>query len=179
MPGCTTRQRRILWFCLAGQSGDKTFAIKNSIATRHLKAKMLVAAYGAGNGADARAMRSGRRPAAQSARKWLSAAGCVNPQAQYHWHGRDFVASSGIVSYRDVATAMANRFSGQGGGSSTMPGQRANLEHAATALSFTHLARSKGESKPLRLSAYCGADGRIGGEMLGVEPGFVTLSRRR
>ncbi len=67
--------------------------------------------------------------------------------------GGIFVPSSGIVSYRDVATAMANRFQAKGGEIIYHAEVSALTEHAAGVVIRTSQGR---KSKPLRLSAVQG-----------------------
>ncbi|HBN2317397.1 TPA: FAD-dependent oxidoreductase, partial [Salmonella enterica subsp. enterica serovar Typhimurium] len=94
-------------FCLAGNQATKTFCDQNNIRYDTC-GKMLVAT----SELEMARMRAlWERTAANGLeREWLSAAELREREPNIIGLGGIFVPSSGIVSYRDVATAMANRF---------------------------------------------------------------------
>ncbi len=89
--------------------------------------------------------------------------------------GGIFVPSSGIVSYRDVATAMANRFQAKGGEIIYHAEVSALTEHAAGVVIRTSQGREI-ETATLIGCAGLMADRLV--KMLGVEPGFIICPFR-
>ncbi|SUG46267.1 GAB DTP gene cluster repressor [Salmonella enterica subsp. arizonae] len=170
MPGCTTRpaasKRGFVWQAIRR---PKPFAIKTTSATtpaakcwsppRSWKWRGC-ARYG-----------SGRRPNGLE-REWLSAAELREREPNIIGLGGIFVPSSGIVSYRDVATAMANRFQANGGEIIYHAEVSALTEHAAGVVIHTSQGREI-ETATLIGCAGLMADRLV--KMLGVEPGFYYL----
>lgn len=115
-------------FCLAGNQATKTFCDQNNIRYDTC-GKMLVAT----SELEMARMRAlWERTAANGLeREWLSAAELREREPNIIGLGGIFVPSSGIVSYRDVATAMANRFQAKGGEIIYHAEVSALTEHAA------------------------------------------------
>ncbi len=108
-------------------------------------------------------------------REWLSAAELREREPNIIGLGGIFVPSSGIVSYRDVATAMANRFQAKGGEIIYHAEVSALTEHAAGIVIRTSQGREI-ETATLIGCAGLMADRLV--KMLGVEPGFIICPFR-
>lgn len=156
-------------FCLAGNQATKTFCDQNNIRYDTC-GKMLVAT----SELEMARMRAlWERTAANGLeREWLSAAELREREPNIIGLGGIFVPSSGIVSYRDVATAMANRFQAKGG-EDHLPcrGQRAN--RTCRWRCHSHLARSGNRNRyAYRL---CRTDGGSAGQNAGRGARFYYL----
>lgn len=158
-------------FCLAGNQATKTFCDQNNIRYDTC-GKMLVAT----SELEMARMRAlWERTAANGLeREWLSAAELREREPNIIGLGGIFVPSSGIVSYRDVATAMANRFQAKGGEIIYHAEVSALTEHAAGVVIRT----SQGRESNRYAYRLCRADGGSAGQMLGVEPGFIICPFR-
>ncbi|ONF85630.1 hypothetical protein BXA16_06000 [Salmonella enterica subsp. enterica serovar Typhimurium] len=159
-------------FCLAGNQATKTFCDQNNIRYDTC-GKMLVAT----SELEMARMRAlWERTAANGLeREWLSAAELREREPNIIGLGGIFVPSSGIVSYRDVATAMANRFQAKGGEIIYHAEVSALTEHAAGVVIRTSQGREI-ETATLIGCAGLMADRLV--KMLGVEPGFIICPFR-
>ncbi|EEN6816702.1 L-2-hydroxyglutarate oxidase [Salmonella enterica] len=159
-------------FCLAGNLATKTFCDQNNIRYDTC-GKMLVAT----SELEMARMRAlWERTAANGLeREWLSAAELREREPNIIGLGGIFVPSSGIVSYRDVATAMANRFQAKGGEIIYHAEVSALTEHAAGVVIRTSQGREI-ETATLIGCAGLMADRLV--KMLGVEPGFIICPFR-
>ncbi|PUR64959.1 L-2-hydroxyglutarate oxidase [Salmonella enterica] len=159
-------------FCLAGNQATKTFCDQNNIRYDTC-GKMLVAT----SELEMARMRAlWERTAANGLeREWLSAAELREREPNIIGLGGIFVPSSGIVSYRDVATAMANRFQAKGGEIIYHAEVSALTEHAAGIVIRTSQGREI-ETATLIGCAGLMADRLV--KMLGVEPGFIICPFR-
>ncbi|EAC0964724.1 L-2-hydroxyglutarate oxidase [Salmonella enterica subsp. enterica serovar Newport] len=159
-------------FCLAGNQATKTFCDQNNIRYDTC-GKMLVAT----SELEMARMRAlWERTAANGLeREWLSAAELREREPNIIGLGGIFVPSSGIVSYRDVATAMANRFQAKGGEIIYHAEVSALTEHAAGVIIRTSQGREI-ETATLIGCAGLMADRLV--KMLGVEPGFIICPFR-
>lgn len=159
-------------FCLAGNQATKTFCDQNNIRYDTC-GKMLVAT----SELEMARMRAlWERTAANGLeREWLSAAELREREPNIIGLGGIFVPSSGIVSYRDVATAMAKRFQAKGGEIIYHAEVSALTEHAAGVVIRTSQGREI-ETATLIGCAGLMADRLV--KMLGVEPGFIICPFR-
>ncbi|MDN7221501.1 FAD-dependent oxidoreductase, partial [Klebsiella pneumoniae] len=108
-------------------------------------------------------------------REWLSAGELREREPNITGLGGIFVPSSGIVSYREVAAAMAKNFEAKGGTIVYNAEVSALKEHASGVVIRT---RQGGEYEASTLIACSGlmADRLV--KMLGVDPGFIICPFR-
>ena len=159
-------------FCLAGNRATKAFCDENAIRYDTC-GKMLVATSPLEM---ARMQALWDRTAANGIeREWLSAAELREREPNITGLGGIFVPSSGIVSYRKVAAAMAKRFQQQGGEVIFNAEVSALKEHASGVVIHTRDGR---EFETLTLIACAGlmADRLV--KMLGIDPGFIICPFR-
>lgn len=159
-------------FCLAGNRATKAFCEQNGIRY-DVCGKMLVAT----SPLEMERMRAlwDRTAANGLQREWLSAGELREREPNITGLGGIFVPSSGIVSYRDVAAAMAKIFEAKGGTIVYDAEVSALKEHASGVVIRT---RQGGEYEASTLIACSGlmADRLV--KMLGVDPGFIICPFR-
>ena len=153
-------------FCLAGNRATKAFASRTASAMT--SAAMLVAT----SPLEMERMRAlwDRTAANGLQREWLSAGELREREPNITGLGGIFVPSSGIVSYREVAAAMAKNFEAKGGTIVYNAEVTRLKEHASGVVIRT---RQGGEYEASTLIACSGlmADRLV--KMLGVDPGFI------
>ncbi|PLN72885.1 L-2-hydroxyglutarate oxidase, partial [Klebsiella quasipneumoniae] len=159
-------------FCLAGNRATKAFCEQNGIRY-DVCGKMLVAT----SPLEMERMRAlwDRTAANGLQREWLSAGELREREPNISGLGGIFVPSSGIVSYRDVAAAMAKNFESKGGAIVYNAEVSALKEHASGVVVHT---RQGGEYEASTLITCSGlmADRLV--KMLGVDPGFIICPFR-
>lgn len=159
-------------FCLAGNRATKAFCDENAIRYDTC-GKMLVAT----SPLEMERMQAlwDRTAANGIEREWLSGAELREREPNITGLGGIFVPSSGIVSYREVAVAMAKRFQQQGGEVIFNAEVSALKEHASGVVIHTRDGR---EFEALTLIACAGlmADRLV--KMLGIDPGFIICPFR-
>ncbi|PLP41048.1 L-2-hydroxyglutarate oxidase, partial [Klebsiella variicola] len=159
-------------FCLAGNRATKAFCEQNGIRY-DVCGKMLVAT----SPLEMERMRAlwDRTAANGLQREWLSAGELREREPNITGLGGIFVPSSGIVSYRDVAAAMAKIFESKGGTIVYDAEVSALKEHASGVVIRT---RQGGEYEASTLIACSGlmADRLV--KMIGVDPGFIICPFR-
>ena len=159
-------------FCLAGNRATKAFCEQNGIRY-DVCGKMLVAT----SPLEMERMRAlwDRTAANGLQREWLSAGELREREPNITGLGGIFVPSSGIVSYREVAAAMAKNFEAKGGTIVYNAEVSALKEHASGVVIRT---RQGGEYEASTLIACSGlmADRLV--KMLGVDPGFIICPFR-
>ncbi|VEB89375.1 L-2-hydroxyglutarate oxidase [Klebsiella quasipneumoniae] len=159
-------------FCLAGNRATKAFCEQNGIRY-DVCGKMLVAT----SPLEMERMRAlwDRTAANGLQREWLSAGELREREPNISGLGGIFVPSSGIVSYRDVAAAMAKNFESKGGAIVYNAEVSALKEHASGVVIRT---RQGGEYEASTLITCSGlmADRLV--KMLGVDPGFIICPFR-
>lgn len=159
-------------FCLAGNRATKAFCEQNGIRY-DVCGKMLVAT----SPLEMERMRAlwDRTAANGLQREWLSAGELREREPNITGLGGIFVPSSGIVSYREVAAAMAKNFEAKGGTIVYNAEVSALKEHASGVVIRT---RRGGEYEASTLIACSGlmADRLV--KMLGVDPGFIICPFR-
>ncbi|MDU2479990.1 MAG: L-2-hydroxyglutarate oxidase [Klebsiella sp.] len=159
-------------FCLAGNRATKAFCEQNGIRY-DVCGKMLVAT----SPLEMERMRAlwDRTAANGLQREWLSAGELREREPNITGLGGLFVPSSGIVSYHDVAAAMAKIFESKGGTIVYDAEVSALKEHASGVVIRT---RQGAEYEASTLIACSGlmADRLV--KMLGVDPGFIICPFR-
>lgn len=159
-------------FCLAGNRATKVFCDENAIRYDTC-GKMLVAT----SPLEMERMQAlwDRTAANGIEREWLSAAELREREPNITGLGGIFVPSSGIVSYREVAAAMAKRFQQKGGEVIFNAEVSALKEHASGVVIHTRDGRG---FEALTLIACAGlmADRLV--KMLGIDPGFIICPFR-
>ncbi|QGU09260.1 L-2-hydroxyglutarate oxidase [Leclercia sp. J807] len=159
-------------FCLAGNRATKAFCDENAIRYDTC-GKMLVAT----SPLEMERMQAlwDRTAANGIEREWLSGAELREREPNITGLGGIFVPSSGIVSYREVAAAMAKRFQQKGGEVIFNAEVSALKEHASGVVIHTRDGR---EFEALTLIACAGlmADRLV--KMLGIDPGFIICPFR-
>lgn len=159
-------------FCLAGNRATKAFCEQNGIRY-DVCGKMLVAT----SPLEMERMRAlwDRTAANGLQREWLSAGELREREPNITGLGGIFVPSSGIVSYREVAAAMAKNFEAKGGTIVYNAEVSALKEHACGVVIRT---RQGAEYEASTLIACSGlmADRLV--KMLGVDPGFIICPFR-
>ncbi|MGR7257465.1 L-2-hydroxyglutarate oxidase [Klebsiella aerogenes] len=159
-------------FCLAGNRATKAFCEQNAIRY-DVCGKMLVAT----SPLEMERMRAlwDRTAANGLQREWLSASELREREPNISGLGGIFVPSSGIVSYREVAAAMAKIFESKGGTIVYDAEVSALKEHASGVVVHT---RQGGEYEASTLVTCSGlmADRLV--KMIGVDPGFIICPFR-
>ncbi|WP_054180384.1 L-2-hydroxyglutarate oxidase [Trabulsiella odontotermitis] len=159
-------------FCLAGNRATKAFCEQNGIRVETC-GKMLVAT----SPLEMERMRAlwDRTAENQLERYWLSAEELREREPNIRGLGGIFVPSSGIVSYREVTEAMAQRFRDSGGEIIYGAEVCALKEHAAGVVVRTKQGQEF-EASTLITCAGLMADRLV--SMLGLDPGFIICPFR-
>ncbi|UGB03321.1 L-2-hydroxyglutarate oxidase [Leclercia sp. G3L] len=159
-------------FCLAGNRATKAFCDQHNIRYDTC-GKMLVAT----SPLEMERMRAlwDRTAANGIEREWLSAAELREREPNITGLGGIFVPSSGIVSYREVAAAMAKRFQTKGGEVIYRAEVSALKEHGDRVVIHTHDGREYEASTLISCSGLM-ADRLV--KMLGIDPAFIICPFR-
>jgi L-2-hydroxyglutarate oxidase len=159
-------------FCLAGNRATKAFCEQNNIRVETC-GKMLVAT----SPLEMERMRAlwDRTAENQLERYWLRAEELREREPNIRGLGGIFVPSSGIVSYRDVTDAMAQRFRASGGEIVYGAEVSALKEHATGVVVRTKQGQEF-ETSTLITCAGLMADRLV--SMLGLDPGFIICPFR-
>ncbi|GDX04169.1 L-2-hydroxyglutarate oxidase [Buttiauxella sp. A111] len=159
-------------FCLAGNRATKAFCDQHGIAYDNC-GKLLVATS---EQEMARMQALWERTAANGLeRTWLSAAELREREPNITGLGGIFVPSSGIVSYREVAAAMAQRFLVKGGEVIYGAEVSALKEHASGVVIHTR------QGQEYEAATLIGCSGLMADRlvsMLGIDPGFIICPFR-
>ena len=159
-------------FCLAGNLATKAFCDSNGIRYDSC-GKMLVAT----TPLEMERMQAlwDRTAANGIEREWLSAAELREREPNITGLGGIFVPSSGIVSYREVATAMAKRFEAKGGEVFYRAEVSGLKEHADGVVIHT------GDGQEFAATTLIACAGLMADRlvnMLGIDPGFIICPFR-
>lgn len=159
-------------FCLAGNRATKAFCDENSI--RYDTCGKMLVATSALEMARMKALWD-RTAANGLEREWLSAAELREREPNITGMGGIFVPSSGIVSYREITAAMAERFRRRGGEIVYGAEVSALKEHTDGVVIHTRRGQEFEASTFISCSGLM-ADRLV--KMLGVEPGFIICPFR-